>query len=221
MRLYEKLFYGNLERFLAQGFPIAKRLLGDVAWEQLVRAFYDRHPCQTPYFREISQEFLAFLEADGGLELPDFLQDLAHYEATERSLQLAPDLEPAPDIDSSGDLLGAPVVVSSLVRLLSYRYRVHELSPVGDAGRPTLAPTFLIARRRRDGEVKMLASNALTHRLVELLRGELSGRRALDALAAEMPDIDGARLRTQGAAMLDRLRRTEVLLGVRIPASAP
>lgn len=215
MRLYEKLFYANLERFLSHGFPIAKRVLGGVGWERLVRAFYDRHPCRTPYFREIGQEFLAFLQADGGLELPDFLTELAHYEAVQRSLQVAPDAEPAADLDAQGDLLLCPVVVSPLVRLLSYRHRVHELGSAGAGARPVLAPTFLIACRRADGEVAMLASNALTHRLLEHLREEISGRRALRLLAEEAPAIDGARLRDQGVAMLVRLRQAEVLLGVR------
>ena len=221
MRLYEKLFHANLERFLANGFPIAKRVLGGVGWKNLVRAFYDRHPCRTPYFREIGQEFLAFLEADGGLELPDFLAELAHYEAAERSLQVAPDAEPAADMDPQGDLLRCPVVVSPLIRLLSYRHRVHELGSAGAGERPVLAPTFLIACRRGDGEVAMLASNALTHRLLEHLCAELSGRQALRLLAEEAPTIDGARLRAQGASMLVRLRQAEVLLGVRTPAPAP
>ena len=61
----------------------------------------------------------------------------------------------------------------------------------------------------------MLASNALTHRLLEHLREEISGRQALRLLAEEAPAIDGARLRDQGVAMLVRLRQAEVLLGVR------
>ena len=219
MRLYERLFYANLESFLANGFPVLKKMLGGARWRRLVRAFYHRHPCKTPYFREIGQEFLAFLEADNPQELPDFLVELAHYEATERSLQAAED-PPAPtNLNPTGGLLRQPVVVSPLIRLLSYRHPVQALGSGGAAAAPTPRPTFLIACRRGDGEVKMLASNALTHRLVELLRGELSGQQALDALAAEMPNIDRARLQTQGAAILDRLRRAEVLLGVRIPAS--
>lgn len=218
MRLYENLFYANLERFLASGFPLFKKMLGGVRWRKLVRAFYHRHPCQTPYFREIGQEFVAYLQADNHQELPDFLLELAHYEATERSLQAAEDAPAQTSLDPAGDLLRQPVVVSPLIRLLSYRHPVQELGADGPAVAPTPRPTFLIACRRRDGEVKMLASNALTHRLVELLRGERSGRQALDALAAEMPNIDAARLQTQGAAILRRLRQAEVLLGVRVSA---
>ena len=218
MRLYEQLFYGNLERFLASGFPILKRRLGDTRWRKLVRAFYDRHPCQTPYFREIGQEFLAYLEAGNRQDLPDFLVELAHYEATERSLQVAEDAALPADIDPAGDLLNQPVVVSPLTRLLSYRYPVQELGAADAADAPRPKPTFLIACRRRDGEVKMLASNALTHRLLELLHEEVSGRQALAALAAQMPNIDSARLQTQGAAIFNRLRQAEVLLGARIRA---
>ena len=221
MRLYENLFYANLERFLATGFPALKKMLGGDHWRKLVRAFYHRHPCQTPYFREIRQEFVAYLQAGNHHELPDFLVELAHYEATERSLQAAEDPPAPPNLDPAGDLLHQPVVVSPLIRLLSYRHPVHALAAGGPAAAPSPRPTFLIACRRGDGEVKMLACNALTHRVVELLREEVSGQQALDTLAAEMPNINGTRLQIQGAAILNRLRRAEVLLGVRMRSLQP
>ena len=61
MSIYLSLFYNNIENFLASAFPVAKRVLGEKPWHELVREFVHRHPSTSPYFLEISQEFLSFL----------------------------------------------------------------------------------------------------------------------------------------------------------------
>ncbi len=221
MRLYEQLFYSNTERFLAASFRIAKKVLGEAPWHELVRAFYDRHPSRSPYFREINQEFLKFLDADEGLDLPDFLLELCHYEWVEMALQVVEDPAPDPTLDPSGDLLALQVVVSPSAWPLTYRYRVQDIGPSHVPQSPPSEPTFLIARRRADGRVKFIASNSLTHRLLALVQQEMSGGLALDALAGELPQIDRTRLEAEGAAMLKRLRRLGVLLGARRAPASP
>ena len=66
MRIYVDLFFNNIEGFAASAFPIAKRVLGADAWLALVRRFVDEHGCTSPYFLQISEEFLTFIS-----ELPE------------------------------------------------------------------------------------------------------------------------------------------------------
>ena len=215
MRIYVDLFHRNIRHFLDRGFPLARSVLAPAVWQDLVCGFIDRHASETPYFPDIGQEFLAFLDEDAALDVPEWLIELCHYEWVKRSLRTAGPELPVGDVDPDGDLLDRQVVVSTLIRPLCYRYRVHEIRPGKTSAEPAAGPAWLIACRRRDDAVKVIVSNALTHRLVEHLVPEATGNDALSALSEEFPEIDPQRLRREGAAILERLRDAQVLLGVR------
>ncbi len=215
MRVYEELIRKNLERFLAGAFPKAKRLLGEPQWDALVRDFLEHHGCESPYFRHIGQEFLAFLEGGAAPEVPGFLLELCHYERVPTELRRAEAPSPEATIDPNGDLLAQPVAVSPLAWPLSYHYPVHQISAQSQADEVQPQPTWLIAWRRTDGSVSFMASNALTHRLLELLAEGNTGQQALDNLAEELPSATKSRIRQQGTAMLSKLRDAGVLLGAK------
>ena len=54
MKIYQDLFYNNIENFLATSFPVAKQVLGHERWHALAREFLHTHPSESPYFLEIS-----------------------------------------------------------------------------------------------------------------------------------------------------------------------
>ena len=187
LRIYERLVYNNIEGFISGGFPVLRTLYEDAAWHALVRAFIDQHRCHTPYFLEISQEFLHFLMHDYPLQAddPPFIAELAHYEWVELALDISEEVLPAPV--ALGDILAAPLQLSPLAWLLSYRYPVHRIGP---AFRPTeaAAPTYLVVYRDRGDKVGFIELNAATARLLELIRdnaGATAGA-LLAALAEEM-----------------------------------
>ena len=215
MSVYVDLFHRNIGTFLANGFPRAKAALSAGRWRALVQGFIHRHGSESPYFLDIAQEFMTFLDTDSMADRPDWLLELCHYEWVERSLRMARPEIPAEGIDRDGDLLAGEVVVSPLIVPLCYRFRVHEITPQQVPQGVPGAPAWLIACRRRDDTVGFIASNALTHRLVEILKSRDSGEQALVALSSEYPDIDPKRLRREGADTLERLRDAQVLLGVR------
>ena len=62
MKIYRELFYKNIEGFVSSAFPVLRKLYNDTHWHQMVRDFIHRHQSKTPYFFEISEEFLAYLE---------------------------------------------------------------------------------------------------------------------------------------------------------------
>ncbi|MCY4342255.1 MAG: putative DNA-binding domain-containing protein [Gammaproteobacteria bacterium] len=216
MQVYEDLIRNNVERFLAGAFPIAKKRLGDAPWNALVHAFLDRHGCDSPYFRDIGEEFLAFLQGDAAPEVPNWLPELCHYERVPTLLRRAEAPSPTRPIDPDGDLITQPAAVSPLAWPLSYRYPVHRIRAKSPSGDVAPKPTWLIAWRRGDDSVGVMASNALTHRLLELLRDGNSGQQALDQLAKAFPSANGARIHQEGAAILERLRTAGVLLGTKL-----
>lgn len=215
MRIYRELFYNNIEGFLASAFPVAKQVLAGERWHRLVRAFIGRHASESPYFLEISQEFLAFLGAADTAGLPPFLLELCHYEWVELCLAVAEEELRDDGIDRLGDLLTGIPVVSPLLWKLAYRYPVHRIGPEHQPTQPAAEPTQLLVYRRRDDAVRFMEVSGLTMTLLDALDGETAGADALDDLAARAPSLDRAVIHTKGLATLERLRKADVLLGTK------
>lgn len=62
MKVYEELLYNNLEGFLLACFPVCRKILGVRRWNRLVRAYFREHTSHSPYFRQIPEEFLKYLQ---------------------------------------------------------------------------------------------------------------------------------------------------------------
>lgn len=187
LKIYQDLVYNNVEGFISGGFPVLRSLYSDADWHALVRLFIDQHRCQTPYFLEISQEFLRFLEQVHQPRPcdPPFLYELAHYEWVELGLDIAEDELPHPqDYD---DVLAVVPALSPLAWLLTYTFPVHMIGP---AYQPQIAdePTFLVVYRNRADAVKFVVINAAVARLLEMVRENDAAtvRELLTVLAGEM-----------------------------------
>lgn len=217
MQVYRELFFNNVASLLAGVFPVLERILGPERWRGLVRDFYRDHRCHTPLFLEVSQEFLAYLgeERMAAAGDPPFLYELAHYEWVELALSVDEAALDEARVDPSGDLLAGIPVLSPLAWPLAYRYPVHRLAPEFLPTEPPADQSFYVACRNRSDQVRFMHANAVTLRLVELLRQHpgRSGRAQLDALAEELPQVDRAALIAGGAATLRELRAADVVLG--------
>lgn len=166
MLMYRDLFFNNLEGFLSGNFPVLRSLLDDSDWLHLVQDFFSTHSCTTPYFSEISEEFLSYLqhERNKAGDFP-FLLELAHYEWTEMSLAIAKDEAP-PKTEPVADILLAPLALSPLAWPLAYRYPVHRISSEFVPERPPEQNTFLIVCRDIEDEVNFIEITPMTYRLL-------------------------------------------------------
>ena len=179
LAIYRDLIYRNIEGFLANGFPVLRKITDDGHWHALVRDFIANHRCRSPYFLEIGQEFLHYLQeirCPQGWE-PPFLPELCHYEWVELALDTAE--EEIPPAGSPGDPLGAVFQVSPLVWRLAYRYPVHRISPGFQPQEPVAGGVHLLVYRNRADEVKFLEVNPVVSRLVQLMENSHSPLRAL------------------------------------------
>ncbi|MBY4678540.1 HvfC family RiPP maturation protein [Marinobacterium arenosum] len=217
MKIYRELFYNNIEGFLQGNFPVLHRLSSDEYWHSLVRDFFATHRCQSPYFLEIGQEFIAYLvqEREPQPQDPPFLAELAHYEWVELALETA---EQAPDwtqIEPDGDLLAGHPVQSPLAWSLAYQYPVHRIGEQFQPDQPGEQPTYLLAYRNDDFDVKFMAINAVTARLLYLLAEspQLSGRAAMQQIAGELNHPQPEIVIDGGLQTLKQLRAVGVLLG--------
>ncbi|MEM0953343.1 MAG: putative DNA-binding domain-containing protein [Pseudomonadota bacterium] len=219
MKIYNDLVYNNIESFLSGGFPVLRSLYRDEDWHRMVRDFIVSYRCDSPFFLEISQEFLNYLmqgHKPSPVD-PPFLVELAHYEWVELALDVSTDDFPAQGIDTEADPVEGVPVLSPLVMNLRYAFPVHKLGPGVEPDEPPSDPTYLVVYRDRSEKVRFIESNAATSRLLELLAENetRSGRQLLEQLAAEMNADSVTSIVDFGARMLAEFQRTDVLAGVR------
>ena len=119
LKIYRDLIYNNVEGFISGGFPVLRTLYDDTDWHAMVRSFLDGHRCQSPYFLEISQEFIRYVVEEHQHRDcdPPFLAELAHYEWVELALDVSE--EELPPEDEVEDLANAVLRLSPLAWVLS------------------------------------------------------------------------------------------------------
>ncbi|MFN3751321.1 MAG: DUF2063 domain-containing protein [Thiobacillus sp.] len=215
MKVYAELLYNNVEGFLLSCFPVLRQVLGARRWKKLVRAFFATHRSRTPYFRQIPDEFIQFLQSEWEADdaCPPYTLALAHYEWIELVLSVSTRSADRA-VDAAGDLLDGVPVVNPVLANLRYDWPVHRIAP-----RRKVAPaeTFLLVYRDAGDAVQFVEINAFTARLIALLESAtLSGRAALETIAAESAHPAPALVLAAGAALLADLRARGALLGTAV-----
>ena len=218
MGIYRNLLYNNVEGFIASGFPVLRSIYSDDDWHSMVRDFFARHQSTSPYFLEISQEFLDYLqsEREPQPEDPQGLLELAHYEWVELALHVAEEHVDMNGIDPNGDLLTGHPVLSPVAWPLAYQYPVHNMGPDYLPEAPPEQPTYLVVYRNRKDEVKFLEINPVTARLINLLQEnpEITGELALDQIVNEINHPRPELVIEGGLSALQELQRYGIVLGV-------
>lgn len=216
MKIYQDLFFNNLNNFLSNNFPVFKSLMPDDWWQREVRGFMQHHRCSSPLFSEIGREYIDYVNSDKRPltpEDPPFMAELLHYEWVELALQIAP----APHIPDglTKNLLNDRPVLSPLAWMLEYDYPVNRIAPDFQPSEPPEQPTWVLVYRSRDRRVSFMALNAFSARLLSLLEQaqEKSGRMLLEQLLEESPGVDPEALMTGGEMLLQQLHDLGVLLG--------
>jgi hypothetical protein len=219
MQIYRDLLYNNVEGFIASGFPVIREIYDDQSWHRMVRDFFANHQCRSPYFLEISEEFIDYLQNERvpQAEDPAGLIELAHYEWVELALNVSEATVCMDGINANGDLLLQRPVFSPLAWPLVYQY------PVQTMGRDSLPaavpeqPTYLVVYRNRNDQVRFLEINTVTARLISLLQ-ENESRTGLDAIqqiAGEMNHPNPDVVKQGGLTALQELQQLGIILGTR------
>jgi len=217
MKVYNELLFNNLEGFLLACFPVLRQILGKRRWTALVRDFFAAHRCHTPFFRQIPDEFIQYLQTERGTRDtdPPFLLELAHYEWIELVLSVS-DKETPAAIDPQGDLLAGVPVLNPVLALLEYAYPVHRIGPRCKPAASPAEPTCLLVFRDADFNVRFTHLNPVSARLLALLEDDrLTGRQALQRIATELkhPALDA--VISGGLEILENLRAEQAILGTR------
>jgi hypothetical protein len=220
MAIYRSLFFNNLYNLLGTFFPVLRKISSDDQWRHLIREFMKVHRAKTPYFLELPEEFLAFLQNEHESLDDDypFLTELAHYEYADLALRVSPDENDLTGIDPKGDLLKAVPVKSVLTWAFAYHFPVHRISKDFLPKETTEQPAYLAIYRRSDDKVRFLELNAVTAALLDAVENNeaaLNGEMLLRDLATRIhyPDVDA--LIKHGIDALEEMRKLEILIGTR------
>lgn len=209
MAVYRNAIFNNFLSIVSACFPVAQQVMGVRAWKNLVRRFVAEHATKTPIFKEIPYEFVQYLATLN--DVPPYLQALTHYEWVELEVANQPldDAEVLPKVEANLNLLDE-IPQFAAQQLLAYDYPVHQISKkqIPD----TSTPTFLLVYRNQNFEIKFIALNPVTYRLLTLLKEQpRTGRQALIVLAQELeqpPDT----IVEFGAGILHELAEQQVFI---------
>lgn len=219
LQIYRDLIYNNIQGFLANSFPVIRKLMNDKDWHAMLRDYVAHHQAQTPLFPKMPQEFLKYLEQD-----PDrvpktypYLAELAHYEWLETSISMDTREIVTDDVEETGDLLAGIPVLNPVAVPVAYQWPVHKIGP---DFMPTAMPemqTFLIVFRKPDYQVGFMELNQLSARLVEKIAGntEKTGRILLLEICQEINHPDQTVVVNGGAEIMNSMRDKSVLLGTK------
>lgn len=218
MRIYNDTLYHNVADVVTLCFPVLSNLLGKRKWQRLVRGFFATHRCHTPYYRQIPDEFLQYLQSEWQAEpaYPDFMMELAHYEWIELALSISNRDQMKYECLPEGHLLDEIPIANPVMVNLAYQYPVHRISPSFKPTHPPQDPTFLLVYRNTDDEIQFSLQNSVTARLIDLLiPAQMTGRQALTQLAAELQHPEPAQLIAFGHDLLNNLRISGCVMGSR------
>jgi hypothetical protein len=204
--IYSELIFSNLSALLRDFFPVIKSILSDDQWHQLVRDFFISHQAETPYFPQVSEEFVHYLSGRQHTSgTPDFLLELAHYEWVELYLYMHSD-EPPPNPIPETDLAMAPLTLSPVVSPLAYEYPVHLIREDFQPEAPGDEPTFLLVFRNKEESIEFYELQSFTFQLLEAIEENpgLIASDWLNSMAEQAAVADKATFIENGINMLQQ-----------------
>ena len=220
MEIYRGLLYRNIHSFITNAFPVLRRLYNDDDWHRMIRHFFANHQSTSPYFKDISREFLDYLENERKPqpEDPVFINELAYYEWIEIYLTYV-DIEPdMAHIDRAGDLMQNVPALSPLAELHSYSFPVHKIKPGFQPEQASGQPIFLMVYRDMQDKVGFMELNPLTAVLVEHIKinSLKTGRQLLEEVSETLQHPNPDAVYRGGEQALKQLRARDILLGTKL-----
>jgi hypothetical protein len=215
--LYADLLYNKFNESLGPCFPVTRALFGETAWQHLLKAFIAQHRCLSPYYRQIPDEFIAYLQTEwvNNNDAP-YLLELAHFEWIELILAIT-DAKPVAAFESVvNDWLSCRPVFAPVLQLLNYAYPVQRINENYQPTTPPEQTTHILGFRDRDDVVQFIELNPATARLVDILQtGDCTVQTAIQQIASELQHPEPSALLSFGIATLTDLMQQEAILGAK------
>jgi hypothetical protein len=217
LAVYVDLLFNKFDESLTSCFPVIHSILSKEDWRALLLDFIAKHRCLTPYYRQIPDEFVQYLQQER--KYPDdwpFLAELAHFEWIELQLSIA-ESEPVTQKQlSDAELLNYVPVFTPVIQLLHYHWPVQDIAPSFLPGEPPTMATHILGFRYSDDQVQFMALNPATAKLILLLNRGLTGHQALQAMRSDdLSDAQFLELTLFGQRILAYLHSQGAIIDVR------
>jgi len=215
LKIYRELFFNNILGFLSSGFPVLESLYSEQQWKVLGRKFFIEHECRSPYFIDISKEFVEYLSAEYELGEfdPVFMRELAHYEWLELDVSVRQSNQLAKPWDGHSQI--TQVQMSDLSTLVSYQYPVHQIS-VDFRPSQTTEVVYLVIYRDATDEVNFTLVNAVSAHLLNTIKQHSVA--TVDSLTKTMieamPQLEVQQITESLQQVLQQLLKQEILFHV-------
>jgi hypothetical protein len=204
LAIYQRLVFNNLFGLLRGGYKKLRRAIGDEQFRKLVRAFLESGVSRTPYFAEISGEFLNWFMQQ---EAPLWQRELAEYERAGITIDIdTMDWPSREEVESRPD----EVHFSPAITLLSFEHAIYEAN---EGAEPSKRPTYILLYRNPHNRLRYKLLNAATFSLLALL---LQGRNLSEALLtlASSMDAEINRIKAPAFDLLAELQREGAVVSV-------
>lgn len=204
LKVYSELFFNNVKGFLDTAFPVLKTLYSEPDWTTLARQFFSNYACHSPYFLQIAEQFVAFLQDyQPTVADPPFLAELAHYEWAELYIATLVAEQPVAVVEPvqlTGTALdNTKLQLSELAMLCAYQYPVQQICAEFQPNEPA-QPVFFLLYRNSEHEVKFVQLNQATLLLLNQLAEHpgLTLPQLIRAISPQLPGLTEQQLQ-QGA----------------------
>lgn len=216
LAIYRRLLFNNISSFMANSFPVVRKILDDITWKKLIRDYFSHHQAHTPLFPKMPQEFVQYLQTERNEpeDLP-FLTELAHYEWMGMSLKFDGREIKFDGIDRDGNLMAGVPCLNPLTAIMSYQFPVHNIDPEHIPDTAPDQPTFLVVYRDEHDEIGYLELNPVSARLLDLvLQNESrSGLELLQQIAEELQHPNPDVVIQGGLQIMQQMNAAGILLG--------
>ncbi len=216
--IYVDLLYNKFNDSLELCFPVTHDVLGETAWQQLLKAFIAEHRCKSPYYRQIPDEFIRYLQTERvSVSDPLYLLELAHFEWVEMILAIT-EAEPitASTLSAINDWLACRPIFVPILEVLHYVYPVQRINA---SYQPTIPPeqvTHILGFRDMADVVQFIELHPATTRLLEILQSTgCTVREAIEQIATELEQPEPSALFSFGIETLTHLKQQGAILGAR------
>ncbi len=212
MQMYRELFFNNVESFLSSNFPVLHKILNDTQWQQLAEDFFANHPCTSPHFSEIPEEFILFLQNKRTTSRDDypFMLELAHYEWVEMALSISQESPLETKIPQITHLQ-QHISLSPLAWILTYQFPVHKISPDYLPRQATELPSYLVVYRDSQDEVRFIELAPMSFQLLQTIQNKQTTSIA-HCLAAIFPDSSSQALKDSATQALQQFIDKQIVI---------
>ncbi|MEX1221434.1 MAG: putative DNA-binding domain-containing protein [Idiomarina sp.] len=197
LHVYRDLIRNNLQSFLNSAFPVSRKVLGEDLWRLTGDAFRASHQAQSPYFADISGDFVDHLQSADiqALQPYPFIRELVHYEWVELRVSLD-HLPENLNLVTEASIAQAQLVVNPTAQILRYQFPVHEVTVDNQPQEPLSEAILLVVFKNAQGAVKFMQLSPLTALLLQHLQQHkaLTLVQLQQAMQAALPQFNPATL---------------------------